>query len=255
MKTTPESPFTETDLETAAIFLVDEYADYSREETADMIYAMQRVIPDDVITRFEGIVRVEEMLQWEKGDLTNLIWENVKANGLKDKAGKPYRFQDACYFVSVRFLNRARSYNTVKAWALTARKYSPEERERLHFQDVPFAHFAYAGKNKFDGREAPARDEILEWSYEQTQAQSYNVSVSQLEEKFEGKVRPQPGSLLAEMPAVDSIENELMNALQTLINLVGKLEGGRYEKISPLIQQGLELVRIALSQIAGEENE
>jgi hypothetical protein len=252
-----DNPFQEIDQDVATIFLVDEYATMSKAQTRELIYAVQDVIPQEIIDHFEAIVHFEELMQWEKGDLTNQIWEHVQAAKL------PYKFMDICYFVSARFLNYTRSPNTVKAWALTARRFPAPVREKYNYEDVPFAHFAYAAKRKFDRIDRDGKhtwQKILEYSYEGRNAQSYDVSVTQLEEAFEGKVRIapryQPGDEDVEVPVPivlesHSVEMEFANALAALSQLARRLSGN--PQIVSLIEQGLKLLRIALDQLSGEK--
>lgn len=250
-------PFQEIDQDVATIFLVDDYATMSKAQTRELIYAVQGVIPQEIIDHFESIVHFEDLMQWEKGDLVNQIWEHVQAAKL------PYKFMDICYFVSSRFLNYTRSPNTVKAWALTARRFSAPVREKYNYEDVPFAHFAYAAKRKFDRISPDGKrtwQKILEYSYEGRNAQSYDVSVAQLEEAFEGKVRAVPGyqrgSENVELPTpvvLDSlsVEIEFANALAAITQLASRLSGN--PQIVSLIEQGLNLLRVALDQLAKEE--
>lgn len=251
-------PFQEIDLEAATMFLVDEYATMGKEQTRELIYSILDVTPQEIVDRFEALVHVQEMLQWEFGDLTNRIWEHVQAAKL------PYKFTDVCYFVSVRFLNRTRSYNTVKAWALTAGRFPSPVREKYNYEDIPFAHFAYAGKRKFDQVGPDGKrtwQKILEYSYEGRNQQSYDVSVTQLEEAFEGKIRVVPGYEIGSdntepEPVVQlesmSLEVEFAAALYALTTLAERLSGN--PKVLELIKQGLNLLRVALEQLNEEKS-
>jgi len=159
-------------------------------EIRSMFKAIERVLPEDLIAEFDGLVQAEDMMQWSYGDKTNQIWSAVSAKKLKNKKGKPYTFLDICFFVSVRFLRQTRSFNTVKTWALVCRRYSPVVRQLYNYEDIWFAHFAYAAKKIFDVDDTNGKKKwqnVLSFSYNQSLRQGYTVSVQQLESYFEGR--------------------------------------------------------------------
>lgn len=159
-------------------------------EIAEMMRKIEGVIPEKILNRFGAIGDLEEQLQWEKGDLTNDIWLIVEAKKLKNKKGRRYQFLDICYFVTKKFLRNSRSFNTVKAWALTARRYSPEIRAMYSSDLIPFSHFAYAAKRKFDVDSQVTGlkvwQDILQDSLDFYHQHMKYKSVRALEEKFEG---------------------------------------------------------------------
>jgi len=158
-------------------------------EVAEMIRAIDKVVSEEVQQEFEGIAQEQERVQWRMGDLTNEIWSSVLASDLRNEEGKPYTFLDVCYYVSVKYLRRSRSMNTVKAWALTARRFSPKQRDRYRWLDIPFSHFTYAGRAKFDQPNPKTSkkiwSEILDRSWELSQQQGYPASERQLREVFD----------------------------------------------------------------------
>jgi hypothetical protein len=158
-------------------------------EVAKMFMAFERVIPEEVGQKFESIGILEDHLQWDKGDLTLLIWDIVQANNLKDSKGNPYTFLDVCYFVSSRYLNFSRSYSTVKAWAITARRFTKKTREAYHADELPFSHFAYAGQRRWDEINPDTGQkywvDILLFSYSQYMKFGRNCSVRVLSDKYE----------------------------------------------------------------------
>jgi len=155
----------------------------------EMIRAIDKILPEETIQKFEGIAQEEERVQWQKGDLTNEIWSAVLAANLCNGEGKPYTFMDICYYVSRRFLRGGRSENTVKAWALTARRFPPALRKRYRWLDIPFSHFTYAGRNKFDADNPKTGHkffmDILDYSWELSQNQGYPAAEWQLKSVFE----------------------------------------------------------------------
>lgn len=168
-----------------------------KSEVRTMIVDMLAVLSEEMIQYMENIRQVENALQWDRGDAANIIWDAVKQAGLKNKRGEPYTFEDTCYFVSLRFLSGTKSYNTVKANALVSRRFSTAQRQRYKFQDVPFSHFAYAARRKFD-LESPVNGKkiwqnILDYSYRQSIKQGYDCTVANLEAEFEGKFKSRSG--------------------------------------------------------------
>jgi len=156
----------------------------STAELRDLIYNIDKVVSEETIQGFEAIAQEEERRRWEKGDLTLVIWASVQSSNKLN-----YSFLDVCYYVSVKFLKGQRNLNTVKLWALVARRFSPAVRARFHYLDLPFSHFVYAAKQRFD-EEIPQTgtkwfEEILDYSWELSQQKGYCVSVRALKEKFE----------------------------------------------------------------------
>jgi len=155
----------------------------------EMIRAIDKILPEESIQRFEALSQEEERVQWQKGDWTNEIWSAVLAARLCNSEGKSYTFMDICYYVSRRFLRGARSENTVKAWALTAKRFSPALRKRYRWLDIPFSHFIYAGRNKFDVDNPKTGhkiwQDILDYSWELSQNQGYPAAEWQLKSAFE----------------------------------------------------------------------
>jgi len=105
--------------------VVDTYSTFQPSEIRTMFLRIEKVVPEDVSARLESVCEIEDKLQWVKGDIVNEIWKNVQGSGVKNERGNPYTFLDVCFFVSGKYLRFSRSFNTVKAWALTARRYSP----------------------------------------------------------------------------------------------------------------------------------
>ena len=242
-------------------------------EVGDMIKRIDKILPEPLVNEFEGIAQMEDNLQWQKGDLTNRIWENVLAKKLKNKKGVQYTFLDVTYYVSVRFLQGSRSFNTVKAWALVARRYSPVVRRLYHFEDVPFAHFTYAAQRKFDVDSNTGQklwQDILDYSWELSQTQGRGASVAQLEQKFEGaratKSRFKPtfndfsaheidinGVEIAQLSNIqaspDTLEVEMAETLHRLSGLVLRF-ANRYPSIGGTVMNAYSVLSNALSSIA-----
>ena len=242
-------------------------------EVGYMIKRIDRILPEPLVNEFEGIAQMEDSLQWQKGDLTNRIWENVLAKKLKNKKGVQYTFLDVTYYVSVRFLQGSRSFNTVKAWALVARRYSPVVRRLYHFEDVPFAHFTYAAQRKFDvGSDTGQKlwQDILGYSWELSQAQGRSASVRQLEQKFEGtratKSSFKPtlndfnpheidinGVEIAQLSVIqatpDTLEVEMAETLHRLSGLVLRF-ANKYPKIGGSVMNAYSVLSNALASIA-----
>lgn len=243
-------------------------------EVGDMVKRIDRILPEPLINEFEGIAAMEDNLQWAKGDLVNRVWENVLAKKLKNKKGNQYTFLDVTYYVSIRFMQGSRSFNTVKAWALVARRYSPAVRQLYHFDEVPFAHFGYAAQRKFDVDSDTGQklwQDILDYSYELSQHQGRPASVKQLEQKFEGKraiksqFKPTLNdfshreidiggveiSQLSEIPAsTDTLEAELGETLHRLSGLVVRF-ANKYPRISGSVTNAYAVLSNALASIVG----
>lgn len=243
-------------------------------EVGDMIKRIDKILPEPLINEFEGVAAMEDHLQWTKGDLTNRIWENVLAKKLKDKKGNQYTFLDVTYYVSVRFLQGSRSFNTVKAWALVARRYSPAVRQLYHFEDVPFAHFTYAAQRKFDidgNAGQKLWQDVLDYSWVLSQSQGRSASQKQLEQKFEGaranksQFKPTMNdfntrevdiggveiSQLSEIPAsTDTLEAEMAETLHRLSGLVFRF-ANKYPKISTSVTNAYSVLSNALASIVG----
>lgn len=168
----------------------------SQSDIKDLFKRIDKVVPVAVAERFEVIMQYEEHLQWEQGDLTNSVYDNVIAKGLRNKRGEAVTFFDVCYYVSVKHLHGSRSMNTIKAWALTSRRFTPVVRAHFHYDEIPFSHFAYAAQRKFDVQSADTGnkvwEDILNFSWEQSRNLGRDVAVKDLEAAFEGKPRQSP---------------------------------------------------------------
>jgi hypothetical protein len=165
----------------------------SQSEIGDLFRRIDKVVPVKVAERLDALYQLDERLQWQRGDLTNEIYDNVIAKKLKNKAGQPITFFDVCYYVSLKYLRGTRSMNTVKAWALTTRRFSPAVRQYLHHDEIPFSHFVYAAQHKFDAVGDSGKkvwEEVLNFSWEQSRNLGRDCSVADLEAAFEGKPRP-----------------------------------------------------------------
>jgi len=57
----------------------------SQSEIGDLFKRIDKVVPVKVSEKFEALYQYEEKLQWENGDLTNVIYDNVLAKKLKNK--------------------------------------------------------------------------------------------------------------------------------------------------------------------------
>jgi len=163
-------------------------------DVTEMVRRMTQVIPDDLMAVLDKLSDAAEELQWGRGDCANTVWELVQAADLKNIRDESYTFLDVCYFVAVKYTKGQRSYNTIKANALVARRFPSQVREKYHFMALPFSHFAYASRRKFDQMMLTGKykgkkiwQAILQYSWEVSQKQLYPPSVSLLEEKFEGK--------------------------------------------------------------------
>lgn len=250
--------------------------DVSTTESSDvkqMIRKIEAILPDDLITEFDGIVSGEDRLQWTKGDLTNKIWDNVQAKKLRNGKNKRYTFLDICYFVSIRFLKGKRSYNTVKTWALVCRRYSPAVRQAYHYDEVEFSHFAYAAKKIFDidNPETGQKrwQDVLDYSFNTSKGRGYDVSESELEFVFESKKRPktqfQPTvndfssseidvtpieiSQIATVPEQsDTLEIEFSEALHRLAGIVHRI-GVKHPIIASSVMTGYSILSNALTTI------
>lgn len=165
-----------------------------------MIKAMTQVIPEELIATLENLSDVGETLQWGRGDCANAVWDLVRDKRLKNKRKEVYTFIDVCYFVAVKYTKGQRSFSTIKGNALVARRFPQTVREKYHYKDLPFAHFAYASKKKFEQVQAKGKYKglktyraILEYSWELSQKQLHPPSLALLKEKFEGIVaKPNP---------------------------------------------------------------
>ena len=158
-----------------------------------MIKAMTNVIPEELIATLENLSDVAESLQWGRGDCANAVWDIVKTKKLKNKRGEPYTFIDVCYFVAVKYTKGQRSFSTIKGNALVARRFPQAIREMQNYKELPFAHFAYASKKKFEKVQTKGKYQglkswqaILDYSWELSQKQLHPPSVDLLKEKFEG---------------------------------------------------------------------
>jgi len=243
-------------------------------EVGDMIKRIDKILPEPLINEFEGVASMEDNLQWVQGDLVNKIWDNVLAKKLKNKKGNLYTFLDITYYVSIRFLQGSRSFNTVKSWALVARRYSPAVRQLYHFEDVPFAHFTYAAQRKFDVDSQTGQkiwQDVLDYSWELSHNQGRSASVMQLQQKFEGlratksqfhpslndfnsreiDVSPVEISQIVDIQ-VDSqtLEAEMAEALHRLGGLVVRF-ANKYPRISGSVTNAYSVLSNALASITG----
>lgn len=256
----------------AEIFSIDVTPESS--EVVDMVRRIDKILPEPLINEFEGIAAMVDSVQWSQGDLTNQIWQNVLTKKLKNKKGNPYTFLDVCYYVSVRFLHGSKNFNTVKAWALVSRRYSPAVRQLYHYDEIDFAHFAYASQRKFDVDSDTGQklwQDVLDYSWELSQNQGRAASVKQLEQKFEGarasksQFKPTMNdfnhreidiggveiSQLSEIPADSStLEAEMAEVLHRLSGLVFRL-ANKYPKISGSVMNAYAVLSNALASIVG----
>jgi len=167
-------------------------------EVTEMIRAIARVIPDELEAVLNNLSDMAEQLQWGRGDCANAIQELVKTAGLKNARGEAYTFFDVCYFVAIRYTKGQRSYNTIKGNALVARRFPQAVREKYRYEHIPFSHFAYAARRKFDQFQTTGRykgkkiwQAILLYSWEVSQQRLYSPSERELQEQFEGlKIQP-----------------------------------------------------------------
>lgn len=153
---------------------------------AKMFSALKKVVPEKDLNTLEGIAAFDTQAMWKIGDIVNSIYTRAQAG----KRTSEYQFNDVCYFVAQACLKGTRSYSTVKGYALTCRRFTPKSRQELHFHDIPFSHFAYAGQAKFevlcdDG--LPKWHEILEHSYQKSLEAGRQISERELRVKFENK--------------------------------------------------------------------
>jgi len=238
-------------------------------EIRAMIVKIDRVVPEEVAQELENICQIEDHLQWRKGDLVNEIFKNVQGKQLKNKRGNPYTFLDVCFYVSAKYLRFSRSFNTVKAWALTARRYSPEVRAHYQAENLPFSHFAYAAKKIFDVDSSTGQkrwQDVLDHSVDQMQKLGRQISVTDLEKHFEGKkkVSATYRTGVYEFPSVEitlapvviqdvvgedpDIDTEFSEALHKFSGIVTRITV-KYPRYSGVIQQGFALLSNALQAI------
>jgi hypothetical protein len=261
-------------LDDATVLTIDLQASREDSDVRDMFRKIDRVVPDDIRDRFDALFHYEDGLQWERGDLTNTIWQNVQGKKLRNKQGRPYTFLDTCYYISAKFLRGNRSFNTVKAWALTARRYSPVVRALYHADEIPFSHFVYAAQRKFDVDSTQTGEkvwqDILNHSYDQMTALGREISVRELENHFEPHAQVNSGSsyktgiqspttneytftpiVLADLddqPVLDNPEIELEEELHKLAGIVSRIST-KFPMYAGLVNQGLALITNALRQI------
>jgi len=243
-------------------------------EVGDMVRRIDKILPEPLINEFEGVAAMIDNVQWNLGDLTNQTWQNILAKKLKNKRGNPYTFLDCCYYVSIRFFNGSKSFNTVKAWALVSRRYSPAVRQLYHYDEIEFAHFAYAGQRKFEADSDTGQklwQDVLDYSWELSRNQGRAASVKQLEKKFEGtrsaksQFKPTMNdfntreidiggveiSQLSEIPAdSDTLEAEFGETLHRLAGLVFRF-ANKYPRISGSVTNAYSVLSNALASIVG----
>ena len=250
--------------------VVDTYSTFQPSEIRTMFLRIEKVVPEDVSARLESVCEIEDKLQWVKGDLVNEIWKNVQGSGVKNKRGNPYTFLDVCFFVSAKYLRFSRSFNTVKAWALTARRYSLEVRAHYRGEELPFAHFAYAAKKIFDVDSSTGQkrwQDVLDHSMDQYEKLGRCISVSDLERHFEGKKKTQTtyATGVYEFPSVEvttvpvaiqdiapaddiDVDTEFSEALHKFSGIVSRIVA-KHPKYAGAIQQGFALLSNALQAI------
>lgn len=262
---------TQTDTPEEIVETVDLYDGIEPNEIADMFKRIKKAIPDEIDDRFTAIGELEEKLQWEKGDLTNTIWANVNGKRLKNRAGRLYTFLDVCFYVSVRYLHGNRSYNTVKAWALTARHYSPKVRAFYNYDVIPFSHFAYAAKRVFDVPGENSKkvwQNVLDHSRDQSAKRGRDISVRELEHFFEGvhkspnryrsgmmqlsgEEATQPSVNVFDLPLdnnAPTLELEFAEEMHKLSALISRMTL-RYPMYAGLLSQGFSILSNAFGQI------
>lgn len=247
-----------------------DYRTPSDSELAEMFRKISRVVPDDVDNQLSSIANIVDHLQWPLGDLVNEIFKNVQGSGIKNKRGNPYTFLDVCFYVSAKYLRYSRSFNTVKAWALTARRYSPEVREHYHFEDLPFAHFAYAARKIFDVDSSTGQkrwQDVLDHSIDQMIKLGRLISVTDLEKHFEGRKKATPTyqTGVYEFPSVEvtmapvvihdvdpaadvDIDQEFSEVMHKLAGLVSRIVA-KHPIVSGVVQQAFAMLSNALQAI------
>lgn len=169
----------------------------SQSEIADLFKRIEKVVPVEVDDKLSALAEMDNQVQWTWGDLTNSVYDNVIAKKLKNKKGDDITYFDVCYWVSVKYLRGTRSMNTVKAWALTSRRFTPAVRAHFHYDELPFSHFTYAAQRKFDIASPDTGkklwEDILVFSWEQSRNLGRDASsVKDLQAAFEGKPRQSP---------------------------------------------------------------
>ena len=230
-------------------------------QISEMFYRIKGVIPEEVLNKMSALADVAEKMQWEFGDLTNVIYNHVQASKVKDEKGRLYTFLDVCFFVSIVCIRGQRQMSTVKSWALTARHYSVAVRQTYHADDVPFRHFTFAAQEKF----AKIWKNVLKYSYDQSIEKGYPVTERQLREKFDPQEKPVfrkryepakndfvPADTVASLD-MSEIEDE---PLVKLDQLISELNGLTSElsvtnpNIGSFISQAILLLRKALNMMA-----
>ena len=257
------------------IFSIDVSSEPS--EVHAMFRSIEKTLDEKFIQSFDSEFALEDRLQWSKGDRTNMIWASVQAKKLRNKQGRPYTFLDICYFVSIRFLRGTRSFNTVKSWALVARRYSPAVRQLYHYDEVEFAHFAYAAQRKFDIDSDTGQkmwQDVLEYSHTLSQIQGRPASQKQLEARFEGKritksqfnptaneyhvneldVSGIEASQLVDIPASsDTLEAEFSETLHRLSGLVSRISA-KYPIFSGSVNNAYAVLSNTLLAMVGRNS-
>lgn len=258
----------EVDLEDVVI----RYGGEDEKDLHEMVTKFDKALPEAIITEFEAIGQYEDFTQWKKGDLTNQIWSVVVAKKLKNKKGVAYTFIDVCYYVSVRFMRGTRSYNTVKAWALTARRYSPAVRKKYSYDILPFSHFAFAAKRIFDVDSSVSGgkvwQDILDFSLDFANRHARVCSVRALENKYETGIKPKrtyvtglqtsgeeiitPVTLADVKTAVDqSIEDEFEDLVFKLGAFISRFSV-KYPMFTDPLSQGYALILNVLQRALGK---
>jgi hypothetical protein len=119
-------------------------------DVAQLYRDIEKYAPAELLDELSAIGDTLEQMSWRCGWKTDELYRTLEANGHKQN------YLAVCYYVAATRLRSNRSANTVKAWALTARFYSPKVARKYGNDFLPFAIFTYAasfGEEAWSGEE------------------------------------------------------------------------------------------------------
>lgn len=99
---------------------------------------INKYAPQNLLDKLAAVGDTLEQMSWQCGWLTDELYRTLEANGHKQN------YLAVCFYVSAAKLRHNRSQNTVKAWAMTARFYTPKIARKYGKDILPFSTFTYA---------------------------------------------------------------------------------------------------------------
>lgn len=103
---------------------------------------LQKIVPEEVINQIRGGAQRRRITKWEAADQAELVYSLSVA-----AYGQELTYFDSCDFVAA-LTDYEYSASTVKSYALTARQFPIEEREKYLWREIPFDHYRLCARAK-----------------------------------------------------------------------------------------------------------